>query len=293
MGILIGHARSSENNTISGELGDQSGKEVMLDEWYDGNWDVLIICKDSVIAEKAAQEMELACKNNSIGYDQYERKTAYESALNNGNTMKNASGEADCSQLIATCYILAGVTEISPDCYTGNICENFSKTNMFEMHTEKRYISSDSYAQRGAMYLKKGKHIIMALENGKKARGQELTDDSFRVGDRVSIKCAVTYDGQIFKVYYEVYEVMQVKGERVVIGVDNKVTCAINACNLVKINQESKENYVVQKGDSLWGIAQNVLGDGKKYIEIKKINNLDSDVICPGQILILPNKVTN
>ena len=47
-------------------------------------------------------------------------------------------------------------------------------------------------------------------------------------------------------------------------------------------------NYTVKKGDSLWSIAQKELGDGTKWEQIKRINNLDTTVIYPNQILKIP-----
>lgn len=46
--------------------------------------------------------------------------------------------------------------------------------------------------------------------------------------------------------------------------------------------------YIVQVGDSLWSIAEKLLGSGAAYILIKTANNLMSDMIYPGQVLIIP-----
>lgn len=54
-------------------------------------------------------------------------------------------------------------------------------------------------------------------------------------------------------------------------------------------DMKNLENIVVQKNDSLWKIAVKVYGDGYKWTEIAKINNLkNSDLIYSGQKLILP-----
>lgn len=45
---------------------------------------------------------------------------------------------------------------------------------------------------------------------------------------------AVTYDGKSFKTYHDTYDVIQVNGDRVVIGVGATVTAAVNAANLRK-----------------------------------------------------------
>lgn len=46
--------------------------------------------------------------------------------------------------------------------------------------------------------------------------------------------------------------------------------------------------YTVQKGDTLWGIAEKHLGSGTRYKEIQTLNDLTSDVIKTGQKLIIP-----
>jgi spore germination protein YaaH len=52
----------------------------------------------------------------------------------------------------------------------------------------------------------------------------------------------------------------------------------------------SYRQYTVKSGDTLWKIAQAQLGAGNRYSEIKKINNLTSDTIYPGQVLKLPTR---
>lgn len=51
-----------------------------------------------------------------------------------------------------------------------------------------------------------------------------------------------------------------------------------------------ENTYTVKSGDSLWKIAQQYLGSGLRYGEIKKLNNLASIAIYPGQVLKLPEK---
>lgn len=54
-------------------------------------------------------------------------------------------------------------------------------------------------------------------------------------GDKVKVLNAVTYDGKPFRTYYNAYDVIQVNGDRVVIGVGSTVTAAIKAANLRKV----------------------------------------------------------
>lgn len=58
---------------------------------------------------------------------------------------------------------------------------------------------------------------------------------ALKKGDRVKVLSAVTYDGKPFRTYYDTYDVIQVSGARVVIGVGATVTAAVNAANLRKV----------------------------------------------------------
>lgn len=62
------------------------------------------------------------------------------------------------------------------------------------------------------------------------------------------------------------------------------------AGKVVYTGAAASATYTVQKGDSLWAIAAEYLGNGTRYTEIKKLNGLTSDVIYAGQVLKLPNK---
>ena len=48
------------------------------------------------------------------------------------------------------------------------------------------------------------------------------------------------------------------------------------------------KTYTVKTGDTLWDIAQNLLGNGARYKEIVSLNNLHSSIIYPGQVLKIP-----
>ena len=46
--------------------------------------------------------------------------------------------------------------------------------------------------------------------------------------------------------------------------------------------------YKVKKGDTLWDIAEDQLGEGYLYTKIKAVNGLTSDDLKIGQILKIP-----
>ncbi|HIU75856.1 MAG TPA: peptidoglycan-binding protein [Candidatus Pelethocola excrementipullorum] len=166
MAVLIGHASISEKGTNNGVVGDQTGQEVCTRSWYNKGWNVMLICSDKELAKRAAQEMRYACANNNIGYGQDNRTSAYVSGTKNGNTFKNATGNTDCSQLVAGCYIFAGQTSLSPHCTTSSLRAALLATGKFKAYTDAAHLNSDAYAEVGALYLKEGSHVVMALENG-------------------------------------------------------------------------------------------------------------------------------
>ena len=56
--------------------------------------------------------------------------------------------------------------------------------------------------------------------------------DEIKAGNKVKVLNAVTYTGQKFKIYYDEYDVIQVNGDRAVIGIGKTVTAAINIKNI-------------------------------------------------------------
>ena len=59
--------------------------------------------------------------------------------------------------------------------------------------------------------------------------------------------------------------------------------------NLNEFITISGNEYVVQRGDLLWGIAVRAYGDGFRWKEIAEVNKLDNpDILEPGLVLVLP-----
>lgn len=178
MGVKIGHAIYSENGTIDGKTGDQTGKEICTRDWYrsgevNGNgvtWDYLLVCTDEVLAKKAAEILKEICENNNYGYSQVRRWQGYQSIAKLG--IKHGKGDFDCSSLALTAYILAGL-DIEPDGYTGNMRAKLLATGKFKEYSGKKYVATSDYAKIGALYLREGHHVAMALEDGEETKKQQ------------------------------------------------------------------------------------------------------------------------
>lgn len=168
--VKIGHASIDERSKASGGVaGDQTGKEVCIRTWYSCPWNVMLICTDTTIANKAAEYMKAICEDNDFGYDQGQRTTGYLAIVEAGGKVKAATpGEFDCSSLVASCYKLAGLN-VNVNCTTRNLRKALLNTGKFVAYTDSAHLDSDAYAQVGAVYLKEGRHVVMALESGSKA----------------------------------------------------------------------------------------------------------------------------
>lgn len=73
-----------------------------------------------------------------------------------------------------------------------------------------------------------------------------------------------------------------------------KVILAVgNVEGVAEVEADADENmfHTVEKGDTLWAVAEKALGDGSKYMEIFEANKpmlSDPDKIYPGQVLRIP-----
>lgn len=107
--MKIVQASISENNTITGNAGDQTGKEVHVGAWYNYPWDIALRYRDSEIAKKAAAVAVKLANSNLVGYDQYQRNTLYDALRRNSWDVDKyiKSGEkteTDCSAFVYAVY---------------------------------------------------------------------------------------------------------------------------------------------------------------------------------------------
>lgn len=176
MAVTIGHAVMDENGGIGVDgaiAGDQTGKEITTRKFYvrTNGWHTVLRCKDTGMADKAARYMRLICDDSSYGYSQPNRWTGYKSIekyIKAGYSVEtaiaNGGGDFDCSSLVISCYIFAGLNHTASG-YTGSIVKSFMQTGKFEKFTDEKHINSDNYAKIGDVYVGNG-HTMMVLENG-------------------------------------------------------------------------------------------------------------------------------
>lgn len=168
--VRVGSARIDERGKLSGgQAGDQTGQEVAIEPWYlhSKGW-VIIRAKDSQIAEKIAADMEMACKNDLIGYDQSTSWDLYDKVRQYGwdcSRLKVAA-ETDCSSLVRTCVAYATGKNI-PWFSTLNQVIVLSDTGYFDIITDAKYTCSPDYVRRGDILCTRTQgHTVVVLDNG-------------------------------------------------------------------------------------------------------------------------------
>lgn len=175
MAVKIGSARIDENkNAKGGKAGDQTGKEVSFQNWYKHSkgWRVFR-AKNISIANLIADDMEYACLNNDIGYDQNQRGTLYSVSKPYGFNCKkvNKKCECDCSSLVRVCCAYAGI--MLPNFRTSNEASILLNSGYFVEMKGKKYTDSSDYLMRGDILVTKTQgHTVIVLDNGSKF-GQE------------------------------------------------------------------------------------------------------------------------
>ena len=176
MAIRIAHASKDERNKYkNGKAGDQTRVEVYIRSWYSKPWQYVIRFKDASIREKVAKAMELACKNELIGYDQNQRNSLLTKARIVGYDPSKVTSacETDCSALVTLACIYAGIAESSlvvsgNSATTSTLRNRLIKTGRVEVFSSSKYTKSDDYLLRGDILLKEGSHVVVAIENGSK-----------------------------------------------------------------------------------------------------------------------------
>ena len=171
---MIGHASKDENGAYkNGQAGDQTKQEVYIRTWYNRPWNVILRAKDSIVREKIAKAMELACKNDKIGYDQNQRNTLWNNVKTKGfdPSKTTESVETDCSALVCVCCAYAGVPiqylyKNNNSLVTSTLRKGLMATKMFEEITDKSILASDKNLMRGDILLYEGHHTAVNLDNG-------------------------------------------------------------------------------------------------------------------------------
>ena len=169
MAVIIGQAGLDEHGNITGGQAGDQGHEVDTRDWWSMGWTQCVRPKTEALANKIAANMEAACKNNYIGYDQNERLSLFRAAQKVDFNISRITTpcECDCSSLVAVCVIASGVS-VNPELYTGNEVNALKNTGKFDVLSDRKYLDSSDYLKRGDILVKQYSHTVIVLTDGAK-----------------------------------------------------------------------------------------------------------------------------
>lgn len=101
-----------------------------------------------MIAHRAQKIAQILAKNDTFGYDQVDRW----SGLHAYKAQDGRAGDFDCSSLVISCYILAGL-ELPAKGYSGDIVKRFTATGKFRAHYDDAHLTTDKLATAGGVYV--------------------------------------------------------------------------------------------------------------------------------------------
>lgn len=171
MSVIIAHASIDENKSIKGgTVGDQTGKEVCTRSWYNKPWGCVIRFDNAKMAEKVAVAMEMAAKNDHIGYDQDQRNTLLKEARKHNYDISkvNVDCETDCSALVSVACMYAGIPEsvltLYGNCATTRTLKGILKSiGEVSIFTTPVYTTKADRLKRGDILLKEGSHVAVVI----------------------------------------------------------------------------------------------------------------------------------
>lgn len=187
--VRVGSARIDERGkAYGGKAGDQTGRELSTQRWYlhKKGWRVFR-AKDRAAALKIAADMEAACKNSHIGYDQWQRNTLYKvaEAVGFDCAKVKTNCETDCSALVRVCCAYAGIMGLPSDFRTGNMPANLLKTGAFVELRGAKYTDQSAYLGKGDILVTKTHgHTVVVLDDGAKYEGT-VEAKEYALGERL------------------------------------------------------------------------------------------------------------
>ena len=192
--VMLGAASKDERGQYrGGQAGDQTGKEVYINHWYNQYWNVVLRPKTDALAEKIASQCEAGCNNNNIGYSQSARNTIYVEAIKVGLDLAKITTpcNCDCSSFVGTVCVCAGlpanafyVGDNMP--VTSNLKQRCLSTNQFLVLTGEKYTRKKDYLKRGDILLNESQHVVIILSNGSNVEQMEV-ESGAPVGYKIQV----------------------------------------------------------------------------------------------------------
>ena len=174
--VKIVHAKTGEKGGRNNKPGDQTGKEVTVDDWSysiiglnSRHWQYVFRAKDPEVGRRIAQLMVDAANNDHIGYDQNakERETLYKQAEKHNWDMTAIDKDCEtiCSCIISVCLTAVGIP-MPKTWYPKDMRADLEATGLFYCFSTKDYLTSSSKLVVGDILLSESaKHTVVVAES--------------------------------------------------------------------------------------------------------------------------------
>lgn len=159
--VKIVHARLNEKGEIMyGLPGDQTGEEVVKQDFYESAWHTVYRAKETAIAKHMARNAEAIAKNDAFGYGQDNRYSGFDESLkvNFDFSAVTTPCAFDCSSMVMTLLVAAGIN-VPKAFFTWNMHDYMVKTRQFEIIPYTKGMT----LKPGDIVLKTG-HVVMVVE---------------------------------------------------------------------------------------------------------------------------------
>lgn len=162
---LFAWASISENGTVNGKKGDQTGSEVKVGKYYDFGQNKVIRFKSVDFGRKAGKIGKALAKNNAIGYSQADRSSLYNLAKKCGwnydklvEALKKVKVNCDCSSFVSTIINLTFGRQAVACCTTSTLVNACNMVGEFRIINMSEF---ETMQHKGDMPIKEGKHVII------------------------------------------------------------------------------------------------------------------------------------
>lgn len=190
------------------------------------------------LQESVADYFDLITKNS-----RYRKACISETPLECITAIKNG-GYATSPTYIETIMAIIKDNNLTKYDHVENVDNSVDKKSNEEIADEIMY--KENYGGWGTGELRKqllndagyNYNEIQSIINSRYGKTviEQIKTEDIKVGDKVEVLKNIQYNGKLFRSYYKIYNVIEIKNDRVVIGIDNIVTCAINIKNIKKVN---------------------------------------------------------
>lgn len=187
MNQVVSASQNEFGSYKTGEFGDQTGREVRIQNWYSGGWSCVLRYKDSSVAAKAAAIAVKLANSPLVGYSQNTRTTLkFALAACDWDVDKylesGRRSNCDCSSFVYVCFacVVPSIRDMYPPT-TGSM-PNSLLNHGFTVIRDRSYLISHTNLLPGDLVDKESAHVVIYVgDSNNLPSTPEITDTATEV----------------------------------------------------------------------------------------------------------------